>query len=474
MPQKYCHQIGEWVEDNVSQQVQQCVKKKCKWWCACCNKWFCFLVWVVVTVLKWVVKTVCEILGDVFDLVVAVITGGWDIIVGIFTWDWARVWDGFLEILGAAGGLVGDIIRTITLCGLIGEFRDSVNKWRLIGYVEDLIDKSDRFTDDDRAQIKEALGINGGFGLHLTLTSYRGFVESDFIEPQQTVPALVRWNNDIDPKVDLKKLAGFKWDSFWQRSRPEIRGDVSSESDIDSYLNDPSSKSFSIYAMSDSALIDRVHNIQIKGDTIGLKLIVDLQDVLLTEPTQAQAKITDPDGTHNSCAVIELLSKDPFNREPAVFGFNCNPGNPRDAMAEERARNLLCKPVVFGTFRFQANDSYTGYSACMYPSTCFDGRLHGNNGGTGAVYRHGLPEWVRTWVPIHELGHTFGLCHVDGLDHIMVNPKDHSWWSGWLLPEFICFSGEPQFSHAEAKKVWDYIIANFPVDCLANRQIVLL
>jgi hypothetical protein len=79
MPQKYCYQVGEWVEDHVSQQVQQCVEQDCNWWCACCNKWFCFLVWIVVTVAKWVLTTVCEILGDAFDLLVDILKGGWDI-----------------------------------------------------------------------------------------------------------------------------------------------------------------------------------------------------------------------------------------------------------------------------------------------------------------------------------------------------------------------------------------------------------
>ena len=106
MAQKYCYQIGEWVQDNVSQHVEQCVEQDCAWWCACCNKWLCALVWVVVTVLKWVVQTVC----------------------GLVFW----------KSLGGVGGLVGDSIRAIG-CGLIGEFRDSVNKWRLRGYVEDLI-----------------------------------------------------------------------------------------------------------------------------------------------------------------------------------------------------------------------------------------------------------------------------------------------------------------------------------------------
>ncbi len=463
MSQKYCYQIGEWVEDNVSQQVEKCVEQDCNWWCLCCNKWLCGLVWVIVTVTKWVVQTVCEIIGDAFDLVVAIIKGGWDIIVGIFTWNWSRVWDGFLEIIGAAGGLLGDLIRAITGCGLIGGFQESINKWRLRGYVEGLIDKSERFSDADRADIKQALGINGGgFGFRLTVKSYRGFVQSDYITPGDTEPALKRWNDD--GKVDLKILAGFKWNKFFERSQPDIRGDISSESDIDTYLSNPSSKSFSIYAMSDSALLDRIHAVQIKGDTIGLKLVVDLKDQRFTEPTQVRAGA-------NSCDVIKLLANKPFNRQPAVAGSVCNLNG-----IEDKAKNELCDPVIVGTFLFDDN-SYSGYSACLYQSTCLGaclgGKLFGDDGGTGAVYRHRLPDFTSTYVAIHELGHTFGLCHVDGLNRIMVSPRDCSWWSWWLLPEYICFSGEPQFVYDEAKKVWDYIIANFPTDCLANRQFEL-
>jgi len=51
--------------------VQKCKKKKCKWWCGCCNKWFCWIEtivvkvvkWVVVTVGKWVTRVVCEVVA---------------------------------------------------------------------------------------------------------------------------------------------------------------------------------------------------------------------------------------------------------------------------------------------------------------------------------------------------------------------------------------------------------------------------
>jgi hypothetical protein len=447
--------VGEWVEDHVSQQLEQCVKKKCKWWCACCNKWFCFLVWVIVTIVKWVVKTVCEILGDLYDLIGAVLTGGWDILVGIVTWDWDRVWDGFTEIVGAAGGLIGDVIRTVIFpCGLYGEFRGSANKWKLITYVEDLIDSSSRFSDDVRAQIKSAVGItDGGFGLRLTVQSYRGFVRSDFIAPGDTVPALIRWHNDPNPdtRVNLKILAGFESTGFWEMSHPDVRGGIS-ESDIDKYLTDPGSTSFSIYAVSDSELLDRIHNIQVKGDTIGLKLVVNLQDVQLTEAALVRARST-------GLGVVENFARPPFNRPP----FDSTPD-------KSQGTAVLCSPVVLGTFLFSDN-SYTGYSACLFRSTCLGGGVFGSNGGTGAEYRQRVPNWSSTYAPIHEIGHTFGLCHVDGIDRIMVSPRDHSWWSWSVLPEYLCFSGEPQFVLDEAKKVWDYIIEHFPIDCLIGPRV---
>ena len=339
MAQKYCHQIGEWIEDNVSQQVQQCVERKCKWWCACCNKWFCFLVWVVVTVVKWVVQTVCEIIGDVFDLLVAIVTGGWDILAGLLTGDWGRVWDGFLEIVGAAGGVLGDFLRAaFAPCGLFGVFRDSVNKWRLRGYVAEIIDQSRRFSPDERAQIREAIGLDGGgFGLRLTLTSYRGYVRSDFTEPGESTPALIRWHNDPDPnpRVDLKSITGHAWTAFLEMSRPEVRGDDGdiSESDLDDYLAGMGRKSFSVYAVSDADLLERVHCIQTKGDTIGLKFVVDLQDVELTLPTQVRAK-------DSGSGVVENFATSPFLRPPAN---------------DPRAAGLLCAPVVLATFLFRHN-----------------------------------------------------------------------------------------------------------------------
>ena len=76
-----CYEISEWVEEEVLEPVkrkkekakEKCKKKKCKWWCACCNKWKCWIEiviywiteWVVRIVGKWVVRVLCEIVSTI-------------------------------------------------------------------------------------------------------------------------------------------------------------------------------------------------------------------------------------------------------------------------------------------------------------------------------------------------------------------------------------------------------------------------
>ena len=115
MSHQVCHDIGRWVDENVTEQVEKCVEQDCDWWCACCNKWFCFLVWVVVVVTKWVVDTVCEIVGDIVDVIVALVLLIVNIVIGIVTFDFGRIWDALVDAFSSVVGLGGDIIRLMTL-----------------------------------------------------------------------------------------------------------------------------------------------------------------------------------------------------------------------------------------------------------------------------------------------------------------------------------------------------------------------
>ncbi|GIJ25451.1 hypothetical protein Vqi01_06130 [Micromonospora qiuiae] len=105
-----CTEITEWIEEKVSKPVEEWEERqeqRCKkrpWYDP--RRWLCWLVtilvkvvrWVVVTVGKWVVRTVCKIVTVVVEAVVEIVAGLWDVVVGIVTLDWRRILDGLLRI----------------------------------------------------------------------------------------------------------------------------------------------------------------------------------------------------------------------------------------------------------------------------------------------------------------------------------------------------------------------------------------
>ena len=56
------------VESWVSDLQETCTMQTCNWWCLCCNKWLCWMAWVLVkvvtwifvTVIKWSIYTICK------------------------------------------------------------------------------------------------------------------------------------------------------------------------------------------------------------------------------------------------------------------------------------------------------------------------------------------------------------------------------------------------------------------------------
>jgi hypothetical protein len=87
--QEVCEEFKTWWTEEVQQPVEQwvgqwqqtCVEQDCNWWCACCNKWLCWLAWVVVkvvtwvvvTVVKWAVYWVCKVVSFVVKIIVMVL-----------------------------------------------------------------------------------------------------------------------------------------------------------------------------------------------------------------------------------------------------------------------------------------------------------------------------------------------------------------------------------------------------------------
>ena len=111
---RVCREVSRWVQDNIETPVEnwvttterRCQEQPCNWWCACCNKWFCFLVtllvrivtFIIVTVSRLVTEVVCEVVGLALDFVGLVvglilsipILGG--IIRAILNWVTEIIW----------------------------------------------------------------------------------------------------------------------------------------------------------------------------------------------------------------------------------------------------------------------------------------------------------------------------------------------------------------------------------------------
>jgi hypothetical protein len=77
-----CAEVRRWVEQEIrkpietwrQQQEQRCREQECNWWCLCCNRWFCWLVTVLVRIIEWVIQVVGEWLVEVIcTLIVEVV-----------------------------------------------------------------------------------------------------------------------------------------------------------------------------------------------------------------------------------------------------------------------------------------------------------------------------------------------------------------------------------------------------------------
>jgi hypothetical protein len=126
---RVCKEVQEWVEEQIEQPIEEwedrqeerCREEKCKWWMLCLNKLFCWLVWVtvkvirwvVVTVGKWVARIVCEVvnfildvIGFIVELILSIpIIGG--IIRTILNWVTEIIWRvvGLLDFFASLAGI---------------------------------------------------------------------------------------------------------------------------------------------------------------------------------------------------------------------------------------------------------------------------------------------------------------------------------------------------------------------------------
>jgi hypothetical protein len=132
------------VERRRERQERRCRRRKCNPWCACCNKWFCWIEtivervveWVIEVVVEWVVETVCRTVVKLVKIVVMVVVA---VLRFVVTGVVCLVTDP-AGALVALGDLWFDLVNALQEVVELADF--------LLGQVADLLDISARFVKD--------------------------------------------------------------------------------------------------------------------------------------------------------------------------------------------------------------------------------------------------------------------------------------------------------------------------------------
>lgn len=473
-----CTTITEWIREEVSKPIEEWeerTKEKCKkrkWYDP--RKWLCYLAvyfvkvirWIVVTVVRAVVSTVCRLIVAVLGLIWDVLRFIGLLLKALFTWDKCTL----QEALGMLGNA---IIRVFHFLGevIFQPFGDAVNEYKLRRYVKKKIEQ--RFAGNTGLidAIKRHLHTDSGvFGYRLNCKLVRLFVDSrTMTEKYGDVPNLAGLHHDQSIDFNLYVLAGFHDDtdncaifSKWYRPRPQtgtfpfasggggfgdpepppIKRDRLKEY-IDS--NGSNGPHFRIWSMSKDNLETRIDTAKEKGRQLGLILDFDVVDHEVTDPafmffsTGAQSRL-----------LKEELGRIDEDNDP------------------EGARQQLCSPLAVGVFRFSDNIK-RGFANNLFGTTACSAFNLTDSDVSGVSFIDDIPDEIRRYVLIHELGHYFGLCHIDGFHHIMVSGAagqgDAFTWD--TIPNLFLHGG-PWFEQWEAEQAWDFIVEHFTETCLSG------
>jgi hypothetical protein len=114
-----CTELGQWIRDNVERPLEQwyararqdctearrwleerrteieewrqaqetrCREQACNWWCLCCNKWFCWLVDILVRILTVLIQVIEHVVEAVCTLIVTILFLVIMILVQVLKW----------------------------------------------------------------------------------------------------------------------------------------------------------------------------------------------------------------------------------------------------------------------------------------------------------------------------------------------------------------------------------------------------
>jgi len=500
---KVCTRITEWIEEKVSKPIERWVErterkcKKRKWYDP--RRWLCWLVttlvkvirWIVVTVVTAVVKIVCHFITDLLSIIWNLIRFIALLFLSLFRWSKCT-------LLEAIGALANALIGVLTLIGdvIIRPIVDRVQTYRLRKWVKREIAQTYWQQPDIIPLLNEKFSVDHGvFGFRNTCTVYTMYVDSQTKVPERfgDVPNLYALHQD--GRIDLFKLVGFDRDcrltkkSRWYHPRHQAAkspfaldgGTVQqkppelSREELQEYIDSEGTKGphFRIYAVSPSNLDTKTDAAEEKGRQVGLRFdfkheykeVIDPQFINYNKspinPVEVDCATKNKGQTDYLICELRRRSKSDFEcchyrQENQVIGGSLG-----------EARTDLCSPIAVAIFGFTDKTTRGLTNNLIGTRYCEEGRNLSASITSGVSFIDDIPDEIRKYVLIHELGHYFGLCHVDGFDRIMVSGKegqgDLFTWK--TIPNSFIHGG-PRFIYAEAQRVWRFILTNFPLSCL--------
>jgi hypothetical protein len=503
-----CTQITEWIEEGFPKKVEKWEEEqyeKCKkrsrwnplrWLCWIATRLVKVIRWVIVTVLTAVITIVCHAVAGVLGILLGLLKGVVLLLAGLLTWNKCLIQEGLGGLFDAVAGaltLIGDVvIRPIT---------QRVQARRLRKYVGKRIDDLYGDTPTVANTLKERFSVRyGSFGYRLTCTVYRMFVDSlTDSEMEPGVPNLYKLH--ADTPVDLYRLAGFDpgceftSKKGWYRPRPlALKAPFTAANaaarlkrkELDEYIESQGTRGphFRIYPITPGNLRTRRRTASEKSRQLGLKLDFTVEDREVTDHDYIELKKSFVNLSPTDCSTrirgqLDFLICE-LGRKPKQAHECCNTRQPQQPVAvqgtTDEARRELCAPVAVAVFGF-TDRTARGFANNLIGTTHCDRTVQLTaSKASGVTFIDDIPDELRKYVLIHELGHYFGLCHVDGFDRIMVSGEEEqaSLWTWWAVPNSFVHGG-PRFTLAEGKIVWDFILDNFPLSCFGiEEEIVVL
>jgi hypothetical protein len=442
------------------------------------------VVWLAVVVSKLVVRTVCKIVGAVLGFLRDFFVGLWGMLVGLVTWDCGRFYNGLMQLLGGVWTGVS-LVRVGTLVDTLYYIGSEARRNQLKAYIRTKL--GFKYSGQEFQDIVDNLRLDrGAFGYRIHMRAIRTYLDSETPSPTDpNIPNLVALHED---GKNVRELCGFEFDEGCTNRKRfktlkkglhagggggEIDNPISSE-ELDIYLSSRGAEGpkFFVFSMRDGVLETKLRAAEVKGRELGL----------IPQWTHEDLEVLKPDHVIQSATSWPLVNflVDAVKRKRKVH----DPQDPSVIINMDEVLADLCTPVAVGVFRYQPKETRRGISACLMGSACEPAL--GEHEASGVSFIDNQPDEIWKYVPIHELGHYFGLCHVEGLERIMYTPKgdkgeDLSWWdtlkksvTWWTVPELVILKGEPSFTLGEAMQVWDYIIEHFPPTCLGVKSRVIL